>query len=148
MTNIQVEPGEQAVHGKCPDCGEFTGTCWGYVSSDGAARCAYFIRWTDGHLERGAQVLVSIGRWGGDAGAAHRRSFAVECRMGVDRPGFMVIDAGRTPWAKDQFLGEKLSREDALKDPLLKEVFEVLDRLVDDSGDPRFRAFLLSGKSN
>jgi hypothetical protein len=92
--------------------------------------------------------LVSIGRWGSDAGAADRRSFAVECRMGVDRPAFMVIDAGRTPWAKEQSLGEKLSREEALKDPLLREVFEVLDRLVDDSGDRRFRAFLLGGKIN
>jgi hypothetical protein len=45
---------------------------------------------------------------------------------------------------REIFLGEKLSRQAALGDPTLKEVFSMLDRITED--DHRFRAFLLNRK--
>jgi hypothetical protein len=139
-----IEPDGAATHGACPDCGELTRSIWGYISNEAGARAVYFIRWTDGHLERGAQIAVSLGAWGKGAKSTDRRCFGIECRMGTDRPGFMVVDASGLPWSKEDFLGEKLSRRAAVGDPSLKEVFSMLDRLIED--DHRFRAFLVNGK--
>ena len=135
-----IEPDGAAEHGPCADCGATTRSVWGHVSDANGARAVYFIRWTDGHLERGAQLIVSIGAWGEGATPAGRRSFGFECRMGADRPGFMLVDAADLPWGDQAFLGTKLARETALSEPLKPEAFGILDALVDD--DPRFRAFL------
>jgi hypothetical protein len=62
--SLSIEPDGEASLGACPDCGELTRSVWGYVSNTDGARAAYFIRWTDGHLQRGAQIVVSIGPWG------------------------------------------------------------------------------------
>lgn len=140
---LVIEPDGAAVHEPCPDCGESTRSVWGYASSNGDPRAAYFIRWTDGHLERGAQILVSLGAWGPGSEPSLRRSFGFECRMGADRPGFMVVDATTLPWSAHAFLGAKLLREDALGDPLLPESYAILDELIEQ--DPRFRQFLLTG---
>lgn len=140
-----IEPDGEAVHERCADCGRSTRSVWGYVSDERGARAAYFIRWTDGHLDRGAQLIVSIGAWGNGTRAQDRRCVGIECRMGAERPGFMVVDATDLPWAHQEILGEKLSRAVALADPIATEVFAILDRLVDD--DRRFRAFLLNAET-
>lgn len=61
--------------------------------------------------------------------------------MGTDRPGFMIVDASELPWAQRDFLGAKLAREQALTDPLLQEVYAILDRVTE--AEARFRRFLL-----
>jgi hypothetical protein len=138
---LSIEPAGEKTFGVCSDCGSATRSVWGYVSNPEGARAAYFIRWTDGHLERGAQLVISIGAWGEEAKPADRLCFAFECRMGTDRPGFMAVDAAALPWAEGDFLGVKLSREGALGHPVRDEVFGILDQLVEH--DLRFRAFLV-----
>ena len=137
---LTIEPDGEKFHGECPDCGEATRSVWGYVSTETEARAVYYIRWTDFHVERGAQIAVSIGTWGEASRPVERAVFGVECR--IDRetgPAFMLVDAESMPW-EDPFLGMKLTRNQALADARKSEVFEILDRIVVD--DPRFRAFL------
>ncbi len=136
---LTIEPDGEKLHGACPDCGEATRSVWGYVSTQEAARAVYYIRWTDYHLERGAQVAVSIGVWGDDSRPIERAMFGIECRTGADGPGFMLVNAESMPW-EDAFLGMRLTRQQALADPRRAEVFEILDRIV--AEDPRFRTFL------
>jgi hypothetical protein len=137
-----VQPTGEAVHGPCPDCGRQTRSVWGIISEGGRDRAAYFIRWTDGHVERGAQLMISVGRWGDGATPDDRRCVGLECRMGDDRPSFMVVDATALPWGREDFLGQKLTREVALNDVASREVFAMVDQLIE--GDTRFRDFLLS----
>jgi hypothetical protein len=136
---LTIEPDGEKFHGACPDCGEATRSVWGYVSTEDAARAVYYIRWTDFHLERGARVAVSIGVWGDDSRPLDRAMFGIECRIAADGPGFMLVDAESMPW-DDAFLGMKLTRQQALADSRKAEVFEIVDRIVED--DPRFRTFL------
>lgn len=140
--NFRIEPDGETTLDACGDCGNATRSVWGYVSDARGARAAYFIRWTEGHLERGALLVISIGAWGKDAHPADRVCVALECRMGVDRPQFMVVNAAEVPWAQREVLGGKLSRENALANSAIQEVFAISDRIVDD--DQRFRSFLLS----
>ena len=139
---IRIEPDGESTLEACSDCGNATRSVWGYVSGAQGARAAYLIRWTDGHLERGAMLVISIGAWGKDAKPADRVCVALECRMGVDRPQFMVVDASQVPWAQREVLGVRLSRDNALANAAIQEVFAISDRIVED--DQRFRSFLLS----
>jgi hypothetical protein len=135
-----LEPDGEKFHGPCPDCGEATRSVWGYISTEEAARAVYYIRWTDFHLERGAQLGISIGVWGEGSRPIDRALFGVECRIGAAGPEFMLVDAASVPWSADEFLGMSLTRHQALADSRKSEVFEMLDRIVE--GDPRFRTFL------
>jgi hypothetical protein len=137
---LTIEPDGEKFHGPCPDCGEATRSVWGYVSTEDAARAVYYIRWTDFHLERGAQLAISIGVWGEASRPIDRALFGVECRIGATGPAFMLVDAASVPWSEDAFLGMNLTRPQALADSRKTEVFEILDRIVE--ADLRFRMFL------
>lgn len=100
----------------------------------------YYIRWTDSHLERGAQLGISIGVWGDASRPIDRALFGVECRIGADGPELMLVDAASVPWSENEFLGMSLTRQQALADSRKPELFAILDRIVE--ADPRFRTFL------
>ena len=145
MSNITVEPDGQAELGPCADCGSSTRSVWGYAYDDGACIAAYFARWAVGHQpQQPFHFLLSVGRWGEGAEPSMRRRIGVECRMGEDRPGFMVIDADALNWGQGESLGPALTRAQALADPARDVAFSVLDRVVFD--DPRVHAFLSGGR--
>jgi hypothetical protein len=137
---LTIEPDGEKFHGPCPDCGEATRSVWGYVSTEAGARAVYYIRWTDFHLERGAQLGISIGVWGEASRPVERALFGVECRIAGTGRELVLVDAASVPWSVDAFLGMSLTRQQALGDSRKAEVFEILDRIVE--VDPRFRAFL------
>lgn len=141
--HIEIEPDGEEAHGPCADCGEQTRSAWGYVSNQDGARAVYFARWTDGHLERGAQLMVSIGLWGEGTGPEDRIAIGLECRILDERPSFMVVDADQMPWSNKNLFGAYRTRAEVIADPIRFEVFRILDRVVED--DPRFRAFLAGG---
>jgi uncharacterized C2H2 Zn-finger protein len=145
-TVLVVEPDGETTFRHCEDCDAVTRKIWGYISNDNGARAIYFTRWTDGHVERGAQIILSIGRWGEETTPSERRRVAVECRIGTDRPAFMVVDAGDFTWCQDDVLGETMTRAAVLADPIAQEAFSMLDALAE--CDERFRAFLLSEPAN
>ena len=140
LAMLTIDPDGEKFHGPCPDCGEATRSVWGYVSTEAAARAVYYIRWTDFHLERGAQLGISIGMWGDTSRPIERVLFGVECRIDATGPQFMLVDAQSVPWSADGFLGMGLTRSQALADARKAEVFQILDLVVE--ADPRFRTFL------
>jgi hypothetical protein len=136
-----IQPDGEAGGAPCSDCGARTRSVWGYVSETGEARAVYFARWTESHVERGLELLVSVGPWGEGATPGDRSAIGVECRLGELGPGFMVIDAASLPW-EHAFLGTRLARDAALAHPQIESVFAILDEVV--AADPRIRAFLVS----
>jgi len=127
-----IETGGAAGSGECPDCGAATRTVWGFVHENAVARATYYVRWTDSHLDRGAQLLVSHGRWGDGTTPADRRSFGIECRGAA---GFMLVDASEMPWHQ-AVLGAMLTRAEALGDRAKADVFAIVDAIVEQ--DPRW----------
>jgi hypothetical protein len=138
---LQVEP--DGVHdvGSCSDCGHPSRVVWGYVLAGGDTRAVYYARWTPGHLERGAQLLICLGEWGDGARRETRRAVGLECRMGSAVPSFMVIDASTLPWS-DEMFGRMLSRDEAMGSDDSSEAFRIVDALWE--REPRFRGFLLA----
>ncbi|MDQ5935268.1 MAG: hypothetical protein QG574_2574 [Cyanobacteriota bacterium erpe_2018_sw_21hr_WHONDRS-SW48-000092_B_bin.40] len=139
---ISIEIGENFVTENCLDCGSQTRTVNGYVYTENCARAIYYARWTDSHLERGIQILLSIGQWGEGTTGEVRRRIGVACRMYSNGPAFMIVDASELPWDDEEFLGRALTRQGVLNGPAKEEVFSILDRLVFD--DHRIKAFLYS----
>jgi hypothetical protein len=53
---------------------------------------------------------------------------------------FMIVDATQTPWGDEEFLGAKLSRDEVMNTPISTDLYEILDRMVED--EPRLRRFI------
>jgi hypothetical protein len=97
------------------------------------ARAVYIVRWAPGRPQHGAVVALSIGRWGG-ASPSERACFAFEHRVD-ERPGFMVTDAGSSPFASHKaVLGRMMTREEALASPEKQEAFDILDAIGEQDG--------------
>jgi hypothetical protein len=125
-----------------PACAR-TADVWGYAYRDEQAHAVYFIRWTRGHPERGAQLAISVGVWG-DGGTPESRScVGVECRLVHGAPAYRIADASETPWANNALLGRMLVRDDVIGTPLAQQVFAVLDAITAD--EPSFGSFERGG---
>jgi len=145
MSKFRIEPEDNHTEGRCQDCDSTTYSVHGYIYKDDNARGVYYARWTKDHLERGVQMLLSVGRWGDGTNGKMRKALGVECRMGEDRPAFMLVDAATMPWRDESLLGASLTREEALANRAIKkETFDILDELIEQ--DNRIKAFLLSNR--
>lgn len=136
-------PIDGADQGTCDDCGGFERTVWGHISRGGKALAVYYARWTIGHPERGAQMMVSLGGWSEGEDEAGRKAFGVRCQVEGRRPTFRMVDADEVAWSQLPFLGERLTRAAALAEPRCQVAFQSLERVVFD--DPRVRRFLAEG---
>jgi hypothetical protein len=125
---IEIELTEPTLH-QCDCCGKTTTTLVRFVRKDGDAHAVYYASFAEGHSERGASAVVSIGPWGEGADPADRAAFAL--RLWDDQGNFnvTVIDNSDSPWAGKPFLGAPLSREEAMRHPLLPEVFHITDHM-------------------
>lgn len=143
VKGLKIDPSESADLGRCPcGCGGMGRSVWGYVSRNNLARAVYYARFIEKHLERGVQILLSIGSWGDTSSAKMRSMVALECRMAAERPTFMVVDAAKMPWGDEELLGKGLTREQVLNDPAKDEVFAIVDQVTFE--DWRIKNFLRS----
>ena len=140
VKGLEIDPSESADLGPCPCCGNMGRSVWGYVSRDKNARAVYYARWIDKHLDRGVQIIVSIGFWGESSKSDMRRQVAVECRMGEGRPNFMIVDAASMPWGDKELLGKGLNRQDVMESQLKDEIFTIVDQVTFE--DWRIKEFL------
>ena len=144
-TDLRIEPTQHKSHGRCPHCGGEEQTVWGNVYAGGQPRAVYYVRWTAGRRRDNVTFLVSVGTWA-SAAPGDRHSVGLACRLRLGRPGFMVIDAARTPWGlagDETVLGRMLPRDAVVGTPLATEVFGMIDEII--VHDSRVREFLRTG---
>jgi hypothetical protein len=104
---------------------------------------AYYANWSEGHPDRGVQILLGLGNFVDGSSSSERSMIAVDCRMGNDRPQYMVLDASKIQLDEEASLGKGLTREEFLNHPLKNEVFKVLDQITAD--DKRIKTALTNG---
>ncbi len=138
LYNFETEGNTE--HGVCPDCGKIIRLIWGYVFKKGKPFATYYSRFNEGHLDRGLHMLIVEGSWGDDSSENDRFCFSVECRMGPDRPTYMLVDADKSY----EELGKALTREQALAHPFKDELFPMLDQLT--QNDAGIKKFLTGAK--
>ncbi|MCE9574918.1 MAG: DUF2199 domain-containing protein [Deltaproteobacteria bacterium] len=84
---------------------------------------------------------MALGDWGEAADPAQRAAFYCRVRPTADSYQVMLGDADESPWSGAAIVGQKLSREQALRHPWKAAAFEVLDDAFEQ--DPSLRGFML-----
>jgi hypothetical protein len=128
MTPLEFEWAEADPPQLCACCGGRTRRLTRFVCRDGGAYAVVYIAYTDTHADRLVKFAVSLGDWHGEPAA--RRCFIVWYKDLPDAYGFMLCDPGDGDWEDVALLGRQLTRAEALVDPWVGAVWEILDRIV------------------
>lgn len=128
MLTIEFEPPSESEPCEC--CGGQTTSLTRYVHRDGDAYAIYYAKFSNNHPERSVVATISLGEWGEGSSPEQRVAFALEIRSNDHEYQISLIDAVLSPWKEAKFIGRTLNREEALKHPLVKEVFNITDQIV------------------
>jgi hypothetical protein len=133
MGVIRVEPEEQVKDSHCPTCGGTSRLMHGYIYEDEHPQGLYFLEWCDGrHPRRQAWLTIGLGDFSDESNPSDRNSFCIEWRA----EGMRLADQP----ARDRpdLLGAFLTRDVALLQPNIDQLWHVADHIVTD--DPRVAA--------
>jgi hypothetical protein len=100
------------------------------VHKDGNAHAVYLATFSDNHPERIVSIATGIGEWGEGTSPKDRVAIAMQLRCNDEGYAVSVIDGSDSPWPTAEFLGRRLTRTEALANPLIKEVFHLTDHMV------------------
>jgi hypothetical protein len=116
--------------GECDCCGSKTTNLVRFVTRDGAAFAVYKAAFSDTPDHDWISLIAGFGDWGEDAPPSQRIAFV--CRLWNDGTNHNVgiIDRQESYWAATEYLGRILSRSEALRHPLLRELFDLTDHIV------------------
>lgn len=137
---IEIELGDPIEPFVCECCGGKTYRLTRFVYQDGDAFAVYYAKYSDMHPDQGVEAIISLGEWGEGSTPQQRKAFAVilfeldDAQMGVQ-----VKDARESAWHDVEIIGQKMSREEALADPWIKDAFHITDHMFAD--DPAIKAF-------
>jgi len=143
MSVLRLELGGTHELKPCSCCGSKSVNLTGYVYADDTPRAVYFAGLTEGHPDRAIALAVGIGEWGDGTTPKQRLGFTMSLRTGASGHQVMVINPEESSWSHLTMVGPILSREAALKHPLIGEVFHITDHLVTD--DSRIGNYLSTG---
>jgi hypothetical protein len=136
MLEIEFEDPQESV---CDCCGGTSTRLTRFVSEDKDAFGVYYALFSDSHPEKRLYGIVSLGEWWEDEVPVSRVAFAFEMWADNDNFNVGITDANESHWSDVEIIGRKLSREEALAHPWLKDVFHITDHMTDD--DPEVKAF-------
>lgn len=124
---------------KCECCGNTTTRLTRFVTQDGDAFAIYYAAFSEAHHENGVIGIVSIGEWWDGTTPELRDAFAFRLWEGEDNYNVTIMDAGESQWSDVDLIGRKLSREEALAHPSIKDVFHIVDHMTEE--DPAIRTY-------
>jgi hypothetical protein len=114
---------------RCDCCGGTTTRLTRFVTREDNAFAVYFANFSEKHADRCVSVLVGFGDWSEDASPNGRT--AVALRIWTDETSYQVgVVDGCDYWETD-FLGQRLTREQALESEWLNEAFDLSDHIVE-----------------
>lgn len=125
---------------RCDCCGGLTVRLTRFAYRDGDAFAIYYAAYTNNHPDNELAMLVSLGEWGEGSEPPQRAAFYCRVRPTSDSYEVMLGDAEHSTWGTVEIIGQKLSREDALRHPWKAAAFEVLDEAF--VQDPSLRGFV------
>ncbi len=140
MSEWTLDPERQIRNKTCPECGTDYTTVNGFVHKHGAARAAYFAACHKHHAAQEVWIDAILGTWGQDRPDDH---VTFGCRVGrvegqAEPAATLVAAASVLP--SHSLFGRKLSREEALQHPWLREYWQIVDFLL--LNDPTIRTHL------
>lgn len=129
--SLEVETTDTYDYGPCECCGNNSRCVGGFVHRPEGTLAAYFVHWTLGRVaDHGANFDLIMGRWGEGTSARDRVLVALEYQHLESGPAFMVIDAGNRPSASSKLVGQALTRDEVIGQPIAKQAFAIVDALM------------------
>jgi hypothetical protein len=113
----------------CDCCGGKTTRLTRFVTREGNAFAVYFANFSNNHADGYVSVLAGFGNWSEDAPPSDRTAIAFRIWTNESNYQVGVVDAA-DDWETD-FLGKRLSREQALQSEWLQEAFDLSDHIVE-----------------
>jgi hypothetical protein len=129
---ITIEMADKKEVGTCPCCGGIATKLTRFVYKNENAYAIYFALYTDIHPEKHILVTISLGKWDDNTPSETRTAFSLLIRPQKDKYDIEIIDREESPWKNSRIIGKTLTRKDALKHPLIKEVFNIVDHIIQD----------------
>ena len=111
----------------CGCCGHRTTKLTRFVTRNGDAFAAYYAHFSEGPDHDDVQLLVGFGPWDEEAPSEQRTAIAFRIWNTEDNFHVALMDAD--DWDTD-YLGRRLTREEALVSPWKQEVFDLSDHIV------------------
>lgn len=133
---LSLEPAGESVF-DCRCCGRQSTTVHGYIWDEAGRTTVYFAGFTDGHAERSANVLLSVGEWGEGTTGDDRHVVVLHAKSSTDVD---VVDPSVWPSAPDEALLGKTIDHSALSDADVDYVRDLARFAL--RNDPRTRAYL------
>ena len=115
---------------ECDCCGRTTTRATRFVKIDGEARAVYFVKFAEEHPEPHAAVLLAIGEFWKDEDRSSRVAFGLRIWSDEEKWVVSVVDASSVGWDDSRLMGRRLTREEALAHPGLRQAFHVSDHIV------------------
>ncbi len=126
----------------CECCQGSTTRLTRFVYQDDDAFAVYYALFSDKHRHDGVVGIASLGEWDDDEIPPSRVAFSFRLWEGEDNFNVTIIDANESEWSDVEILGRKLTREEALDHPWVKDVYHIIDHVIDE--DPVIREFFSS----
>jgi hypothetical protein len=135
----EIELAEHSIS-TCNCCGGLSVRLTRFVYLHGNAFATYYATYSNKHPDNELAMLVSLGELGENSATTQRAAFYYRVRPANDSYEVMIGDAAQSAWRDADIVGEKLSRESALRHPWKARALEVLDEAV--LHDPSLQGFL------
>ena len=129
QTTLSVSEDESNEIASCGCCGNASRTVWGHVNHGEPIVAAYFVQWTIGRPDHGANFDLILGPWGEESSARDRQAISLVYRNSPEGSEFMVIDADNRPVAQSDLASKALSREEVISTDLAAHTFAILDAI-------------------
>ena len=132
MTSYDIEVGENKNASTCHCCGKDSFVGHGFIYKNDDAYAVYYVGWSNAHLDKKVSIALAISEWDDDSTTDDRTCFGIEVSEGEDEIYFSVIGPSESPWSNTDLLGPMITRNEGLSHPLLKEVFEIVEKVLRD----------------
>lgn len=133
--DINIELGSDP-SGGCPCCDPDASFPQGYVMRGGQPHALYFIDWDYG-ASGFVELMIAIGDFAEGSSPADRKAAAFHGRLVDGKANWTGFDAGMSLWRSLAMAGERLSVEDAAREPEFRTLADMIT-----SRDPRIQKAL------
>lgn len=127
---FSLKIGEDCKSSICQCCDRKSFLGHGFIYKNGDAYAVYYAGWSPSHAEKKVSFAIATGEWDDNSTVADRTCFGLEAYDANENIIFRLIEPVNSPWNNTELLGKMISRDNALSNPLKKEVFDIVEYVI------------------
>lgn len=129
MKNYAVEVSGDVIS-LCKCCNKQSVNGHGFVYCNGDARAVYYATWSSAHFPKRVSFALSIGEWSDESTTEDRDCFGIEARENKNQIVFQILEPEESLWPSTDLLGPMINRDRASNHSKIKDIFDVLEKIL------------------